>query len=59
MIVKIQFISSSLPKTVVNVSDVYTKDGLLCLSFNDSKRILKYPLVNIFSIDSDYVEVQE
>ncbi len=54
MKVLVQFMTSSLPVTFENVKDVYTKDALLCLSFIDSKRIIKYPLCNVFSIESDY-----
>lgn len=54
MRVKVQFISASVPTEFDNVKDVYTKDGLLCLSFIGSNRIIKFPLVNIFAIDSDY-----
>lgn len=54
MRVKVQFISASVPTEFDHVKDVYTKDGLLCLSFIGSNRIIKFPLVNIFAIDSDY-----
>lgn len=54
MIVKIQFISASVPAVYENVKDVYTKDALLCLSFENTTRILKFPLCNVFCIDSDY-----
>lgn len=52
MIVKIIFHSNSVPVVYTGVHDVYTKDGLLCLSFDEN--ILKFPLCNIFYIDSDY-----
>lgn len=59
MKVLIQFMTASVPTTFENVKDVYTKDTLLCLSFIDTKRILKFPLCNIFSIESDYVKEEE
>lgn len=54
MKVKIQFISASVPTEFDGVKDVYTKDGLVCVSFVGSKRIIKFPLVNVFSIESEY-----
>lgn len=54
MIVKVQFISASVPTTYKNVKDVYTKGALLCLSFTDSDKILKFPLINVFSVESNY-----
>ena len=54
MKVKIQFISASVPTEFDGVKDVYTKDGLVCVSFISSKRIIKFPLVNVFSIESEY-----
>lgn len=54
MIVLISFMTASVPTRYENVKDVYTKDGLLCLSFNDSTRVLKFPLCNVFCVDSDY-----
>lgn len=52
MTVYIIFKSSSVAAEYKNVKDVYTKDGLLCLSFKDE--IIKFPLCNIFSIRSNY-----
>lgn len=52
MEVIIQFMSSSMPTTYSGVKDVYTKDGLLCLSFKH--KIIKFPLCNVFSIESNY-----
>ena len=54
MKVSIQFISNSVPFVYENVRDVYTKDALLCLCFTNSKRIIKFPLCNVFSVESDY-----
>lgn len=54
MIVKLQFVSASVPTTYKNVKDVYTKGALLCLSFTDSDKILKFPLINVFSVESNY-----
>lgn len=52
MIVKIVFHTNSVPVVYKGVRDVYTKGALLCLSFDEN--ILKFPLCNIFYIDSDY-----
>lgn len=52
MKVNMVFQSNSVPVEFIDVVDVYTKDGLLCLLFKD--RIIKFPLVNVFSIESDY-----
>ncbi len=57
MIVYIQFISNSVPVVYENVKDVYTKDALLCLSFTNSKTVIKFPLCNVFSIESTYEEL--
>jgi hypothetical protein len=54
MNVKITFISSSIPTVFEHAKDVYTKDSLLCLSFTNSKNIIKFPLCNVFSIESTY-----
>ena len=53
MIVKIVFQTNSVPVVYTGVRDVYTKGGLLCLSFDEN--ILKFPLCNIFYVDSDYL----
>lgn len=52
MIVKIVFQTNSVPVVYTGVCDVYTKGCLLCLSFDEN--ILKFPLCNIFYVDSDY-----
>lgn len=52
MIVKIVFQTNSVPVVYTGVRDVYTKGGLLCLSFDENT--LKFPLCNIFYVDSDY-----
>ena len=50
MKVEIIFHSSSTPKMVEAVA-VYTKDALLCVELDDEDHtILKYPLVNVFSV---------
>lgn len=54
MTVKIIFQTNSVPVIYTGVRDVYTKGGLLCLSFDGS--ILKFPLCNVFSVESDYKE---
>lgn len=56
MIVLINFIFTSKPVKYKNVKNVYTKDGLLCLCFNDTENIIKFPLMHIFSIESNYKE---
>lgn len=50
--VEILFHTSSAPKKIKNVKGVYTKGELLCISFTNSELIVKYPLMNIFSICS-------
>ena len=52
--VDIIFTSNSVAHTFYHVKDVYTKDGLLCLSFTVTPIIAKFPLCNIFCINSDY-----
>ena len=52
MTVRIMFHTSSMEATYTNVKDVYTKDALLCLSFENE--IIKFPLCNVFSIRSNY-----
>lgn len=54
MTIFISFMSASVPTKYENVSDVYTKDALLCVSFHSSDTIIKFPLCNIFSVWSDY-----
>lgn len=49
MTVEILFISSSAPKVHENVYAVYTKGGLLCVHLDDGL-IMKYPMVNVFSV---------
>ena len=53
MRVEIFFHTSSTPK-IVEANAVYTKDALLCVELDDSKTILKYPLINVFSIAHDH-----
>lgn len=52
MTVRIMFHTSSIEVVYEDVIDVYTKDALLCLSFENE--IIKFPLCNIFSIRSNY-----
>lgn len=52
MKVYIMFHTSSIEVIYEGVNDVYTKDGLLCLSFDNE--IIKFPLCNVFSIRSNY-----
>lgn len=54
MDVSIMFHTASCAAVYHNVADVYTKDALLCLSFVNSKLIMKFPLCNVFSITSTY-----
>ena len=49
MKIEILFHTSSSPKTIKKVVAVYTKDALLCVQLKDGL-ILKYPLLNIFSV---------
>lgn len=52
MTVRIMFHTASVEAIYEGVKDVYTKDALLCLSFEDE--IIKFPLCNVFSIRSNY-----
>lgn len=52
MTVFITFQTAAMETQYNNVKDVYTKDGLLCLSFE--QEILKFPLCNIFCIRHGY-----
>lgn len=54
MTVFIMFHTASCEAIFEKVKDVYTKDALLCLSFEDKKEIIKFPLCNVFSVRSDY-----
>ena len=49
MKIEILFHSATTPKEIANVDDVYTKGGFVCIQLSDGM-ILKYPLLNIFSI---------
>ena len=49
--IEILFHTSSAPKKCKNVEAVYTKDALLCVQYKDGL-IVKYPLVNVFSVAS-------
>ena len=57
MTVEIVFHTNSVPAVYEGVRDVYTKGGLLCLMLDDT--ILKFPLCNIFCVESDYKEVED
>ena len=46
---EIIFHSSSSPKNIKNIKSLYTKGQLLCIQLEDGL-IIKYPLINIFSI---------
>lgn len=49
MKVEIIFHTASAPKVCKNVVTVYTKGDLLCLQYKKGI-IVKYPLINIFSV---------
>ncbi|KKM69375.1 hypothetical protein LCGC14_1451450 [marine sediment metagenome] len=49
MKVEIIFHSSSTPKKIKDVESIYTKGALLCVQLDDGL-IIKYPLLNIFSV---------
>jgi len=53
MKIEILFHTSSSPKIVKKVKAVYTKDALVCVQLK-SGLIIKYPLLNIFSISHYY-----
>ncbi len=46
---EIIFHSSSSPKNIKNIKSLYTKGQLLCIQLENGL-IIKYPLINIFSI---------
>ena len=46
---EIIFHSSSSPKSIENIVAIYTKGSLLCIQL-ENRLIIKYPLINIFSI---------
>ena len=54
MKVEIIFHTSSTPKIFENAKAVYTKGELLCISYGEDE-IIKYPLLNIFSVYSHHV----
>ena len=49
MEIEIIFHCSSTPKVIKDVEALYTKGGLLCVQLDDGL-IIKYPLINIFSV---------
>ena len=51
MKIEIIFHTSSRPKICNDVDEVYTKGELLCVQHKDGL-IMKYPLLNVFSIAS-------
>lgn len=53
MEVEILFHSSSTPK-IIEATAVYTKGALLCIELADSNVIIKYPLVNVFSVAHEH-----
>lgn len=58
MEVRIRRHTSSRAQVYKDVIDVYTKDALLCMYFEDGKTI-KIPLLNIFDIQHDYKKAEE
>jgi len=51
MKIEIIFHSSSKPKVCEDIDEVYTKGDLLCIQHEDGL-IMKYPLLNVFSVAS-------
>ena len=49
MEVEIIFHSSSTPKKITNAAQLYTKGQMVCVQLDDGW-IIRYPLVNIFSV---------
>jgi len=49
MKVEIIFHTASTPKVIENALTVYTKGGFCCVQLDDGM-IMKYPLMNIFSV---------
>ena len=55
MKIEIIFHTSSRPKICNDVDEVYTKGELLCIQHNNGL-IMKYPLLNVFSIANYHCE---
>ncbi len=53
MRVEVLFHSSSTPKVFEDAKAVYTKGELLCIAYGEDD-IVKYPLLNIFSVYSKH-----
>lgn len=53
MELEIIFHSSSTPKKISNATQLYTKGDMVCVQLDDGV-IVRYPLLNIFSIDSQH-----
>jgi len=53
MKIQILFHTSSSPKEV-EARAVYTKGALLCVELADGNMIVKYPLMNIFSVAHEH-----
>jgi hypothetical protein len=54
MEIKIHLLSQSKPIEYSEIKNAYTKDGMYCVYTKDSK-VHKYPMVNIFRIEEEYV----
>ncbi len=53
MEVEIIFHSSSTPKRIKNVKQLYTKGQMVCMQLDD-EWIVRYPLLNVFSVASKH-----
>ena len=54
MRVKLELLSTSQALIFENVTNVYTKDGLLCIYVKEKNEVQKFPIKNIFRIIENY-----
>lgn len=54
MRVSVRLLSTSQPIVHVEVENTYTKDGLFCVHIKTQNKVIKYPVINIFTIEEDY-----
>ncbi len=53
MEIKVHLLSQSRPIEYNNVLNAYIKEGMYCV-LTASKRVFKYPMVNIFRVEENY-----
>lgn len=54
MTIKVRLLTTSQAIVHDNVTNAYTKDGLYCVYMSDTNKVIKYPIINIFSVEEDY-----